>query len=418
MAGLFILGGSTYYTLLLLQSLEKQGIAQNFSRIALFGRNADRLKLVAQAGSKLVNGKVPIVVTDKIEDCLDPEYSVLFNQIRFGGLQARDTDEKIAISVGLAADETIGIVGISNAIRTIIGIETLVETLRAKTGNYTFLNFTNPCSIVCQYLSEMLDARVIGICDYPASMQHEIARVKGVPPSSVVLDYFGLNHFGFVHGLTIDGCDALDDAIAAQPSFKPECNRYFSTLLNVSWSFIFEAERITTRQRSKPNRADSLLQIEGACEALLASGEEQPVAYLDILAQRDCHWYDLAVSPVLAQLTGARAQPVYINCAAGDALQLGLEQTVIEASCMLRSDAVSFTPYPERLRALPEYLLVRTMKQAELALLSGITSREPDAIIAACLINPMIRSLDATQRYFSKLCEVDADMRQFWKGAI
>lgn len=416
MAGLFILGGSTYYTLLLLQSLERQGLAQNFSRIALFGRNADRLKLIAQVASKLMSGKVPIVVTDKIEDCQDPAYDILFNQIRFGGLQARDTDEKIAISVGLAADETIGIVGVSNAIRTVIGIETLVETLRAKTGNYTFLNFTNPCSIVCQYLSEMLDARVIGICDYPASMQHEVARVMGVPLSSVMLQYFGLNHFGFVHGLTIDGRDALDDVIAARPTFMPECNRYFSTLLNISWSFIFEAERVTTRQRSKPNRAGSLLQIEKVCDALLASGEEQPAAYLDILAQRDCHWYDLAVSPVVAQLTGAQTQPVHINCAAGDALQLGREQTVIEASCTLRPDTVSFIPYPERLKALPEYLLVRTMKQAELTLLSGITSRQPDAIVASCLINPMLRSLDATQQYFSKLCEVDADMRQFWRG--
>ena len=418
MAGLFILGGSTYYTLLLLQSLEKHGLSQNFSRIAIFGRNADRLRLIAQAGSELVSGKVQIVATDKIADCLDPEYKILFNQIRFGGLHARDTDEKIAMSVGLAADETIGIVGVSNAIRTITGIETLVETLRAKTGNYTFLNFTNPCSIVCQYLSEKLDARVIGICDYPAFMQHEIARAMGVPPDSVVLDYFGLNHFGFVHSLTIDGRDALNDTIAAQPSFMPECNRYFSTLLNISWSFVFEAERITARQLSKPNRADSLLQIESACDALLASGEARPGAYLEILAQRDCHWYNLAVSPVLAQLTGAKAQPVYINCAAGDALQLGVEQTVIEATCALRPDAISFVPYPERLRALPEYLLVRSMKQAELALLSGITSRQPDSIIGACLINPMISSLDATQRYFSKLCEIDADMRQFWKGAI
>ncbi|MEO1221630.1 MAG: 6-phospho-beta-glucosidase, partial [Pseudomonadota bacterium] len=308
MAGLFILGGSTYYTLLLLQSLKSQGLLDNFSKIAVFGRSAERLELIAGAGSELVEHRVPIIATDRFEDCLDPQYTLIFNQMRMGGLSARDEDERTAIDAGMPADETIGIVGVSNAIRTIQGLAPFAETLRRKLGDFTLLNFTNPCSIVCQYLTERLDARVIGICDYPAYMRREIAGKIGVPPGSVSLDYFGLNHFGFVHGVQIDGREALSDVMAAKPSFMPQCNRHFSTLLNISWSFVFENERLVRKQSGKANRAATLLNIEQQCDDFLASGEEAAEAYLAVLAQRNCDWYDLAVSPVLGQLTKADPQ--------------------------------------------------------------------------------------------------------------
>lgn len=414
MAGLFILGGSTYYSLLLLQSLQKQGLTSRFSLIALFGRNAARLELLQQAGTSLVDGTVPIIATDRIEDCLDPEYTYLFNQIRFGGLQSRDQDERIAIAQGLPADETIGIIGISNAIRTVTGLADLVGTLRAKTHPYTLVNFTNPCSIACQYLSEALDARVIGICDYPAYMQREVAKVLNLPPEAVTLDYFGLNHFGFVHAVHANGRDMLAEAKAARPSFMPDCNRHFASLLNISWSFVFEAERIAARQRSKPNRASSLLQIEGECDALLAAGVMKPASYLAVLAQRNCDWYDLAVSPVLGQLTGSATVPVYVNCTAGPALVSGSRDQVIEATCTLDPRRATFGPLPEAVERQPEYQLVRLMKQAELTLLDAITARAPDGVIGACLLNPMIASLDAAERYFEELRQSDPGIAEFW----
>lgn len=416
MAGLFILGGSTYYSLLLLQSLHRQGLTGRFSRIALFGRNAARLDLLQWAGTSLVEGAVPIVATDRIEDALDPEYTFLFNQMRFGGLQSRDQDERIAIAQGLPADETIGIVGISNAIRTVTGLAGFVETLRAKTHPYTLVNFTNPCSIACQYLSEALDARVIGICDYPAYMQHEVAKVLHLPPKAVTLDYFGLNHFGFVHAVHADGRDLLAEAKAANPAFMPDCNRHFASLLNISWSFVFEAERVAARQRAKPNRASSLLQIEGECDDLLAAGVMAPAPYLAVLAQRNCDWYDLAVSPVLGQLTGSAPAPVYVNCTAGPALVPGSRDQVIEATCALDPRRATFAALPEAVEHLPEYQLVRLMKQSELALLDAITGREPEGVIGACLLNPMIASLDAAERYFADLRQCDQGIAEFWSG--
>lgn len=416
MAGLFILGGSTFYTLLMLQSLKRHGLTNRFSRIALFGRNARRLELMEHAGNAMFGGAVQVVATDRIEDCLDPIYSLLFNQMRFGGLQARDQDERIAISQGLPADETIGIVGISNAIRTITGLAEFVGTLRAKRSPYTLLNFTNPCSIACQYLTDALDARVIGICDYPAYMQHEVANALRLPPDTLSLDYFGLNHFGFVHAVKAGGRDLLAAAKEARPAFMPECNRHFSSLLNISWSFVFEAERIAQRQRSKQNRASELLQIESQCDNLLASGILQPEPYLETLAQRDCNWYDLAVSPVLGQLTGDAPRPVYVNCAAGDIFRQGARDQVVEATCSLDAQDATFSPLPEHLHSLPEYQLVKLMKQSELALLDAIAAREADAVIGACLLNPMIASLDAAERYFGALRQCDQGIAEFWNG--
>ncbi|MEL7198809.1 MAG: 6-phospho-beta-glucosidase [Pseudomonadota bacterium] len=416
MDGLFILGGSTYYTLLLLKSLKAQNLLRSFSRIAVFGRNPERLDLIATAGGELVDHQVPIIATDRIEDCLDPSYTIIFNQMRMGGLDARDKDEKAAIAARMPADETIGIVGASNAIRTIKGLAPFAEALRAKQSPYTFLNFTNPCSIVCQYLTERLDAQVIGICDYPAFMRREIANKMGVQAQMVSLDYFGLNHFGFIHGVQIDGREVLADVIAAKPSFMPDCNRYFSTLLNISWSFVFENERLVEKQSSKPNRANTLLDIEQQCDVLLASKETDAQAYLGILAQRNCDWYDLAVSPVLGHLTGETSEQVFVNCDAGDALNLGCEHSIIEASSTIDPKKVVFDVVPSPIETLPEYMLVRLMKQAELKLLEGIVEGDPDTVIEACLLNPMIRSLDKTTDYFGELQKIDPIMARFWES--
>jgi 6-phospho-beta-glucosidase len=248
-------------------------------------------------------------------------------------------------------------------------------------------------------------------------MQREIVGKMRVPASSVSLDYFGLNHFGFVHGVQIDGREALGEVMAAQPSFMPDCNRHFSTLLNVSWSFVFENDRLVERQSGKANRAATLLNIEEQCDELLAAKKKAPEAYLEVLAQRHCDWYDLAVSPVLGQLTGAGPQQVFVNCEAGDALGIGCDRSVIEASCTMGPEDFTFDTLPDHVTAMPEYLLVRSMKQAELTLLDGITGGRPDRVMEACLINPMIRSLDRSTEYFDALRRTDQGIARFWENA-
>lgn len=414
MAGLFVLGGSSYYTLQFFEALCASGLGARFDRITLFGRNRARLDLIAEAGAEMLGGGVAVDATTAIEDCLNPQYDILFNQMRFGGLHARDMDERIATDVGLAADETLGIVGISNALRTVTGMAPYRAVIAQKADPFTFVNFTNPCSILCQSLLGAIAAPVIGVCDYPAFMRCVIADQFGEAPAAVELDYFGLNHFGIIYGVRIDGRDMFDAAMAAPLSFKPASNRYFDHLLNVSWSFVFEADRIVARQRTQTNRASALLQFEAQGDALLERGVRDADAFLGILAQRQCDWYQLAVEPALAHLLGERRPETYLNCATGDVFGLGLDRTIIETSCSVTGGAVVAAPLPDSVRASPEFAMIATMKQAETMLLDAIAARDGGGVIASCLVNPMIRDADRCIAYFDRLRALDPIIAAFW----
>ena len=66
---------------------------------------------------------------------------------------------------------------------------------------------------------DILGDRVVGICDTPITMAKRAARLLGIPADAPVdLDYVGLNHLGWLRGLSWDGTDHLarllaDDAL-------------------------------------------------------------------------------------------------------------------------------------------------------------------------------------------------------------
>lgn len=405
--GLFILGGSSYYTLLLLESLKSQGVAQAFSHITLFGRNRARLELIAELGNDLLAGICDLDISLDIETCLDSRYGFIFNQIRFGGMSSRDRDEKLALAHDLPADETIGIVGVSNAIRAIEGMTPYLEVIRKKANPYKLVNFTNPCSILTQYMVQHYQLPAIGICDYPEVMKVEIARVLALPCSSLDIGYYGLNHFGVIFSVKHQDRELLPEVLAQAPAFKPVCNSYFNQLLNVSWRFVYERGQLVKEQQAAINRAAHLLAFEQEMDTLLNRGERELSAYFSVLNRRNCDWFNLVVSPLFAHLLGQNKAPVIANVPAKNAVTDGQGPCVMEGSCRDNFDFIEPQQLPQQLLQSQEYALIKVMKLSESQLLSGILSRDKAKIIGACLNNPMIQDLQKIQDYFAALCGED-----------
>jgi len=414
--GLFILGGSSYYTLLLLESLKSQGVAAGFSHITLFGRNRERLELIAELGNDLLAGACPVDISQDIETCLDSSYGFIFNQIRFGGMSSRDRDEKIALAHDLAADETIGIVGVSNAIRAIEGMTPYLEVIRKKSGPYKLVNFTNPCSILTQYMVQHYRLPAIGICDYPEVMKQAIARALALPAPELDMAYFGLNHFGVVHSVKHRGQELLPQVLATELAFKPECNRYFDNLLNVSWRFVFERNRLVKEQQAGTNRAAHLLAFEQQMDDLLSRGERQLSAYFSVLKQRNCDWFNLVVSPLFANLLGQDTSPVIANIPAKEAFVPEDAPCVMEGRCSGEFDFIKPQVLPPQLLHSQEYALIKVMKLSEYQLLQGILRRDPKRIIGACVNNPMIQDLHKVLAYFDALSAEDETIKAIFSN--
>jgi 6-phospho-beta-glucosidase len=76
------------------------------------------------------------------------------------------------------------------------------------------INFANPAGMLTEALGRIARIdRAVGICDAPSSMQRVAAAVLGVPRNEVFLDYFGLNHLGWVRSVQHKGKDFLPELL-------------------------------------------------------------------------------------------------------------------------------------------------------------------------------------------------------------
>lgn len=407
------MGGSSFYTLLLVDSLQRAGVTSRLRRITLFGRDEHRLAAIARMCGELCPSPGPRVdTTTDFSACLEEEYGLVFNQVRFGGMAARDQDEKLALKHGLVADETLGMVGVSNAVRTILGLTPFLEALSGKSGPYTLVNFTNPCSIVTQYMIERWRLPAVGICDYPESLRSIYARLLGQPRESVELGYFGINHFAFIHDVRLRGESVLREVKARldESPLSPSYHRAFEHILTPAWDFVFDRRTVWENQQSKTNRASFLYALEQElAEQVRRTPLDQlsPRPFIERMSARKCDWYDLIVTPVLASLLGPSRTPLVLNLGHPDPFSLGCTTCVLETNARWESGGYTARPELERVTGSHEFSLVRQMKHAELELLEACLTRSPQRLLRSCLINPMIQEHRAPRAYLDELASRD-----------
>lgn len=416
-ASMLVLGGSSMYVLLLFQALAKAGVLPRLRRITLFGRDEARLAFLARAGNTLAAGACEVDVATDYASCIDADYDIVFNQIRFGGMASRDLDERAALDAGCCADETLGMVGVSNAIRTITGMASYVAPFVGRARQPRWINFTNPCSIVTQYLVDTLGPGPIGICDYPQVFRRKIAAFLEAPEHEVQIDYFGVNHFAFVHEVRLDGRPVLGRLLAKGARFEPAiaAQAHLDYLVVPSWDMVFDPAPLLARQRAHENRAAALLDIERQCQQLVDAGQRDPAPVLALLAQRDCAWYELAVAPLLAQCLGEGGETI-VNLPMGDVFGLGEAFGVVETNAVVDSHGARALAIPEALRSNLLFDYCRSMKRAERLLLRAILAGDPRGVAQACLANPMIGKSGQLARYGALVAAAAPQIAHFFEN--
>jgi 6-phospho-beta-glucosidase len=388
-------------------------VLAGFRRITLFGRDQQRLEAIAHLCGLLCQGEeVEFDLTTELSVCVDDEYEILFNQMRFGGMLARDLDEKLALRHSLVADETLGIVGVTNAVRTLHGLKPLLETLQRKRRPYTLVNFTNPCSIVTQYMVGHWGLPAVGICDYPEVLRSAYARLVGAPRDHVELRYFGVNHFGFIYDVLLRNVSIFDQVKARldECALAPAYHRAFSSIVIPSWDLIFDRRTVWERQRNVANRASFLYALEQELAEWVKQRpltELEPAFFLARLSERNCDWYDLIVTPVLANLLGQTSTPLVLNLGGADVLSLGCAPCVLETNAVMGPAGHRPVPADPHLASSYEFSLVRQMKRAELELLEACLGRTPEQVLRACLMNPMIQDHHAVRAYLDDAIAAD-----------
>src|SRR3954451_15521039 len=307
MRNVVVIGGGGVRTPLLIYGVAQSQSALGVDKITLFDIDRERLNVIAglcREVSRQFSGAPAIEVETNLEKALEDAHFVL-NSIRVGGIAARARDERIAIEHGLAGQETTGPGGAAMALRTLPAILEQARLVEAIAPDAWFINFTNPAGLITQALSHHTNLKVIGICDTPAELFHQIASALGEGLEEMSFDYAGLNHLGWISRIHLRGHDiterVLDDLellrrIYSADLFDPELLRTLR-LIPTEYLFFYYSGRRAYRNQQKAGatRGEELSKLNDKLFAQF-TGEDSRTAlrtYRHYLNQRNSSYMRL-----------------------------------------------------------------------------------------------------------------------------
>lgn len=220
-----IIGAGGVRTPLMLKSFLARQERLGLTELVLMDVDAEHLELIrALSTPVLEEGQATfhtLWTTDAREAIRDADYIV--TTFRVGGIASRVVDEQVPLRYGVLGQETTGPGGFAMALRTIPPILEYVEQVRALAPDAWIINFTNPAGLVTDAIINRAGfERAIGICDNPPTMHRAIAQFLNARPNEVFLEYFGLNHLGWVRAVHYQGQDVLPTLIAGLKNLQQE----------------------------------------------------------------------------------------------------------------------------------------------------------------------------------------------------
>lgn len=159
-------------------------------------RNAD-MGVIIDYLLKKEDRKIKLVVTTEPQEAFD-KADFVFSQIRVGGMEMRELDEKIPLKHGLVGQETCGLGGFSYGMRSMKGFLSLVDYIQQYAPDAWILNYTNPESIVSEAVRRKYPKiKIINACDMTIGIEEMLEQSFGYDRKNFIPVYYGLNHFGW-----------------------------------------------------------------------------------------------------------------------------------------------------------------------------------------------------------------------------
>ena len=220
-----ILGAGGVRTPLIVGAMLRRRERLGLTELALMDVDADRLDIIGELAQAEQDQPTVSVETGQVAgfkircttDAAPPLAGADFviTTFRVGGIASRVVDERVPLRHGVLGQETTGPGGFAMAMRTIPVLLDYIATMREVCPDAWLINFANPAGLLAEAAMTAGDwARTVGICDAPEGMRRVAAALFGVSSDALYLDYFGLNHLGWVRAAFHGGQDLLPRFIA------------------------------------------------------------------------------------------------------------------------------------------------------------------------------------------------------------
>ncbi len=134
----------------------------------------------------------------------------VINTVAVGGMEATRLDHEIPARYGIhqVIGDTLGIGGISRAVRTIPVVLEIARDMESLCPDAILLNYTNPMSMITWAVYRATSVRVVGLCHSIYWTSVQLAEYIGAPFEEITFDGAGINHQAWILRFERNGQDA------------------------------------------------------------------------------------------------------------------------------------------------------------------------------------------------------------------
>jgi 6-phospho-beta-glucosidase len=365
--------------------------------IVLHGRSRPKLELVADAFRRRVatlDPPVAVTTTEDLEQALDGVDAIL-NQVRVGGLAAREFDETFPHAFGLPGEETMGPGGAANAMRTVPALAPTWEIVARRAPEATVINLTNPSGIVVGTAVRSFGLRIVSVCDSPVTLTEAVSARLERDLDSVRQRYIGCNHVGWWMPLRVSDLDRVSDLATG---LDPEGVAIAGALPGPYVRYYLAPDRVLAAQRASKPRAVELQALQAAQLEAYASGAEAA-------PRRGAIWYAKAVVPFLDAWWGGSDAPQILGLPTDGTVPGIPDGVVVERAVRLSEPGSLELLPPPALETYPGAVLAAHAAYEALMIDALATGAERRALVRAMAANPMVRGLDQAAAIVDRILE-------------
>uniref|UniRef100_UPI003FEF731C 6-phospho-beta-glucosidase n=1 Tax=Candidatus Fimivicinus sp. TaxID=3056640 RepID=UPI003FEF731C len=408
-----VIGSGSTYTPELIDGFLKRQASLRLKKIAFMDIDERKrtivgglcLRMLKQAGVGC-----EVIMTDDLDRALAGADFVV-SQIRVGKLPARYLDETIPLKYNLIGQETTGIGGFFNALRTIPVMERIVERMLAICPDAWLINFTNPSGIIAEYLQNHTKMKSIGLCNVPINMIDDIRETEG---DDAQITYVGLNHLSWVTSVVKDGKELLPEMLGKgftttvmanikDDGFSLDCLRAVQAIPSSYLQYYYcKGVKLREQKSAERSRAQVCMEIEEQLLNMYADTTlvEKPA----LLDQRGGHKYSLAAVSLIDSIANDKRDVHVVNIKNNGALDFMKDDDVVEISAIVGKDGAA----PIKLSPIKNghvISMMRMVKQYEKYTIQAAITGDDDAAMNALIVHPLIGDWENTKKcYFEMKC--------------
>ncbi len=405
-----VIGGGSTYTPELVSGFLDRAEAMGLDELCLMDIDERRLDIVggfARRMAEAAGARFSVSLeTDRSRAIRGSDF--VATQYRVGQMEARRGDEYLGRRHGLVGQETTGVGGMANALRTVPVALDIARDAARLAPRALIVNFANPSGLVAQALADRApEVASVGVCNVGITASMKLRTLYGrlsgdePEPGRVVLETLGLNHLTWHRGFYVDGTDRwpelfpviLDELEAeGHPGFDRRTLEILGMLPNYYLKYFYYTSRMVAEQAAwPPSRAEEVMRVEKTLLERYADPglREAPPE----LMERGGAYYSQLATKVIADYAGApdpagkRGGVHVVNVPNRGAVPSWPSDWVLELPARVDDEGVR--PLPSRPLPPAQFALVAAVKSYELLTIEAAVSGDRKAAYEALLAHPL-----------------------------